>query len=106
MILSLAGLSFHVARRSTRSTDQALLMSVLLSTVDRASTIHFDSLSTLAGCDTTVSGVVLIIDCTTVTAVTNVRSDVRIAVRTTVPGARPDTILIQRARVRYPVPLR
>ena len=42
VILGLAGLAFQVAKRSTRATDQALLMSVLLAKVDKVATVPFD----------------------------------------------------------------
>jgi hypothetical protein len=106
VILGLAGLSFQVAKRSTRATDQALLMSVLLSRVDRASTVAYDSLATIANCDTTSSGVVLIIGCTTVDSLSPRLSSVRIVARTTVPDGRPDTIVMQRGKERRPVPLK
>ena len=106
VILSLAGLAFQIARRSTRATDQTLSMGVLLARVDRASTINYDSLRTIARCDTTVSGVVRIIGCITVDSLSNVRRRVRVIVRTTILGSRPDTITFERGRVRYPIPLK
>lgn len=106
VILSLAGLAFQIARRSTRATDQTLTMAVLLARVDRASTINYDSLRTIARCDTTASGVVRIYGCITVDSLSNVRRRVRVIVRTTILGSRPDTITFERARVRYPIPLK
>lgn len=106
VILSLAGLSFQVARRSTRATDQALTMSVLLSKVDQASTIAYDSLPVVAGCDSSASGLVYIRSCIAVDSLSNVLRQVRIIVSTTLPGTRPDTIAFQRGRVRYPIPLK
>ena len=106
VIMSLVGLSFQVAHRSSRATDQALSMSVLLSKVDQASTASYDSLKVIAGCDTTVSGVVKISGCITVDSISNVLRQVRVIVKTSVSGARPDTITFQRGRVRYPIPLK
>lgn len=106
VILSLAGLAFQIARRSTRATDQTLSMAVLLARVDRASTVNYDSLRTIARCDTTASGVVRIYGCITVDSLSNVRRRVRIIVRTTILGSRPDTITFERGRVRYPIPLK
>ena len=106
VILGLAGLAFQVAKRSTRATDQALLMSVLLSKVDRASTVAFDSLPSIAGCDTTMSGIVMILGCTTVFVVSPQLDSVRISVSTSVAGSRPDTIVMQRGKPRQPVPLK
>jgi hypothetical protein len=106
VIMSLVGLAFSVARRSARATDQALSMSVLLAKVDQASTASYDSLYAVAGCDTTVSGPVKIAGCITVDSLSNVLRQVRVIVQTTVLGARPDTISFQRARVRYPIPLK
>jgi hypothetical protein len=105
-VLGLAGLGFQVARRTTRSTDRALLMSVMNARVDRASTVRFDSLSTIATCDSVISGNARVIGCTTLVPVTNVRTDARVVVWTTIPGSVPDTIVVQRSRVRYPFPLR
>jgi prepilin-type N-terminal cleavage/methylation domain-containing protein len=106
VILGLAGLSFQVARRSVRATDQALVISSMLSHLDRATTIPYDSLSALVACDTTTSGQAKVIGCTTVTASGARTSDVKIVVRTTVPGGRPDTIAFTRGKSRSPIPLR
>lgn len=106
VILGLVGLAFQVARRSTRATDQALSMPTMLAKVDQASTVAFDSLAYVVGCDSTLSGRVAIRGCTTVDSLSNVRKRVRIIVSTSLPGSRPDTIAFERARVRYPIPLR
>ena len=106
VILSLAGLSFQVARRATRATDQSLVMGELFAHVDRASTIDFDSLGTLAPCDTMLRGTVNVISCTTTTVVSARQSTVRVVVRTTVPGGRPDTVTMTRSKQRQPIPLR
>jgi prepilin-type N-terminal cleavage/methylation domain-containing protein len=105
VILSLVGLSFRVAKYSTRATDQALGMATLLSQVDRATTTPFDSLIHLVGCDTTVSGGVRITGCTTVTKISPRLDSIRIIVRTTLPNTRPDTIALLRAKWRF-LPLR
>ena len=60
VILGLSGLAYQVAQRATRATDQTLTMSVLLARVDRASTINYDSLRTIAKCDTSTTGVVAV----------------------------------------------
>lgn len=106
VILSLAGLAFQVAHRSTRATDQALSMSLILAKVDQASTVAFDSLPVLVGCDSTWSGPIRIRGCTAVDSITVTRRQVRIIVSTSLPGTRPDTVTFERGRVRYPVPLR
>jgi len=106
VILSLVGLSFRVSKSSSRATDQALSMAVLLGKVDRATTTAFDSLPNIAGCDTTVSGLYRIVGCTTVTTLASRLDSVRIIVQTTLPAARPDTIAMQLGTVRRPVPLR
>lgn len=106
VVLGLAGLSLSIARRTTRSTDQALVMATLVSRVDRAATIKFDSISTIVRCDTTLSGAVRITACTSDSTISARLRQVRIIVRTTVPGARPDTITFQRGKERRPVPLR
>lgn len=105
VILSLVGLSFRVAKSGTRATDQALSMAVLLAKVDMATATAFDSLGNLVGCDTTVSGAVKVIGCTAVSAVSPRLDSVQVVVRTTLPGARPDTIWMQRAKWRF-VPMR
>jgi hypothetical protein len=106
VILGLAGLSLSIARRTTRSTDQALVVAALLSRVERATTIAFDSIPTIARCDTTLSGTVRISACTSDSVITNRLRQVRIIVSTSVPGASPDTITFQRGKERRPVPLR
>lgn len=106
VILGLAGLAFQVARRSTRATDQTLIMAKLQDKVGLVSTVAYDSLSLVAGCDTTVSGTVRVIACITVTPSSARASDVRVVVGTTVPGGRPDTILLTRGKPRRPIPLK
>ena len=105
VILGLVGLSFRIAKDSTRATDQALGMATLLSQVDRATTTPFDSLTRLVGCDTTMSGGVIITGCTAVTRVSARLDSIQIVVRTTLPNTRPDTITLLRAKWRF-VPLR
>ena len=106
VILSLSGLAYQIAKRGTRATDQTLTMAVLLARVDRASTINYDSLRTIAKCDTTVSGVVSIYACIRVDSLSNVRRKATVSVWTSITGSRPDTVAFERARVRYPIPLR
>jgi len=106
VILSLVGLSFKVAKNSTRATDQALGMAALLSRVDRAATTVFDSLPNLTGCDTVLSGNYRVFRCTTVTNVSPRLDSIQIIVSSSLPGARPDTINMQRGKERRPVPLR
>jgi prepilin-type N-terminal cleavage/methylation domain-containing protein len=106
VILSLVGLSFRVAKYSTRATDQALGMSSLLARVDRAASVPFDSLTNIAGCDTALSGVYRVYGCTAVTVLSPRLDSIQIIVVSTLPGARPDTINMQRGKERRPVPLR
>jgi len=106
VVLGLAGLSFQVAKRSTRATDQALITSVMLTHLDRATTVPYDSLYLLPACDSTASGQTMVYSCTTVTATSPRISSVQIVVRTNVPGGRPDTVTFDRGKVRRPVPLR
>ena len=106
VIMSLAGLAFQVARRSSRATDQALSMAVFLAKVDQASTASYDSLPVIAGCDSTLSGLIVIRGCITADSLSNVLRQVRVIVQTNLPGSRPDTITFQRGRVRYPIPLK
>jgi prepilin-type N-terminal cleavage/methylation domain-containing protein len=106
VILSLEGLSFRISQSSTRATDQALGMAVLLGKVDRAATVAFDSLPGIARCDTTVSGLVKVMGCTTVTSTSARIDSIQIIVQTTLPNARPDTLTMQRGEERRPVPLR
>ncbi len=106
VIMSLVGLSFQVARHSTRSTDQALSMAALLAKMDRVSTTAFDSLPSLTGCDTTVSGLVKVVGCITTATLSPVLDSIRIVVQTTLPGARPDTLTLQRGKQSSAVPLR
>ncbi len=106
VILSLVGLSFQVAKHSTRATEQALGMAALLATVDRAATTVFDSLPNLVGCDTTVSGPYKVAGCTAVTSLSPRLDSIQIIVTTSLPGSRPDTINLERGKERRPVPLR
>ncbi len=106
VILGLAGLSLSIARRTTQSTDQAHVMATLVSRVDRASTIAYDSIPTIARCDTTYSGNVRIASCVGDSIISNRLRQLRVVVSTSIPGARPDTITFQRGRERRPIPLR
>lgn len=106
VILGLAGLSFQIAKRSTRAMDQALIMSTMQSRIDRFTGVAVDSLPALQGCDSTSSGRVTITTCMDVTQTSLVMSKVRIIVQTSLPGAEPDTITFARGRVRSGVPLR
>ena len=106
VILSLVGLSFQVAKYSTRATDQALGMASLLAHVDRAATTLFDSLPSIAGCDTTASGLYRVAGCTTITTISTRLDSIQIVVTSSLPGARPDTINMERGKARRPVPMR
>jgi len=106
VILSLVGLAFRIAKSSTRASDQALGMATLLAKVTQASNTDFDSLGNIVGCDTTVSGPYTVVGCTQVTTLSPRLDSVQIIVQTTLPGARPDTLNMQRGKPRVPVPLR
>lgn len=106
VILSLVGLSFRIAKSSTRATDQALGMAEMLSKVDQASSTPFDSLPNIVGCDTTASGLFRVVGCTTVTGTSPRLDSIQIIVKTTLAGSRPDTMNMQRGKERRPVPLR
>ena len=106
VVLSLAGLAFQVAKRGTRAMDQTYVMGQLFQRVDRAATIKFDSLSTIAKCDTTLRGLVKIIGCTGVAAVSSNQSTVTLTVRTNIPTGRADTITMTRSSARKTLPLR
>jgi prepilin-type N-terminal cleavage/methylation domain-containing protein len=106
VILSLVGLSFRIAKNSTRATDQALGMAALLSRVDQASSAPFDSLPNLVGCDTAASGLFHVVSCTAVTSTSPRLDSIQIIVQTTLASSRPDTVNLQRGRERRPVPLR
>ena len=106
VILSLVGLAFRIAKSSTRASDQALGMATLLAKVTQASNTNFDSLGNIVGCDTSVSGPYTVVGCTQVTTLSPRLDSVQIIVQTTLPGARPDTLNMQRGKPRVPVPLR
>ncbi len=106
VIMSLVGLSFQVARHSTRSSDQALTMAVLLSKVDQGSIATYDSLKIGTKCDTTLSGFYRVIGCAKIDTVSiRVKTD-SIKVWTTLAGTDTVRIVLQRAKERRPVPLR
>ena len=106
VILALAGMAFQIARRGTRATDQALQMGRLLGKVDIVSTVPYDSLPALAGCDQVPSAQVTAWACITVTTLSPRTRSVTIVTYTTVPGTPRDTIVIFRSRPRAPIPLR
>lgn len=106
VILGLAGLSFQVAKRSTRSTHQAFVMANLLGEVDRVSTMPFDSLAGAAGCRTNASNQVYLYRCVTVVVLGPRLDSVQVTAWTSIPGGTPDTVAFRRARPRRPVPLK
>jgi hypothetical protein len=106
VVLGLAGLAFQVAKHGTRSTDQAYVMGELFTRVDKASTIRYDSLNSIAHCDTLLRSTIKLIGCTSIAVVSNRQSTVTITMQTTVPGGRADTIVLTRSSQRKPLPLR
>ncbi len=106
VVRSLAGLAFQVARRSTRAADQALAMAAQLAGTDAASTAPYDSLSVVLTSDTVMSGGVQIVTSFVVDSISATQKNVRVIVTTSVAGSKPDTLLVQRGRIRYPIPLK
>jgi hypothetical protein len=106
VIMSLVGLSFQVAKHSTRSTDQALSMAVLLAKVDQASVAVYDSLKVGTACDTTLSGLYKVIGCSKVDALTVRLKTDSIKVWTKLAGTDTVRLVLQRGKERRPVPLR
>jgi prepilin-type N-terminal cleavage/methylation domain-containing protein len=106
VILALAGLAWQIARRSTRSTDLALHMAMQVAAADHAVAVPFDSLSQLLKPDTVWSGPVRITAQYVVTTISTVRKNVAVITQTSVPGTKPDTVIIQRGLARDPIPLR
>jgi Tfp pilus assembly protein PilV len=106
VIMSLVGLSFQVAKHSTRSTDQALGMAVLLAKVDQASTASYDSLALGTKCDTTLSGLYKVIGCSKVDTISVRLKTDSIKVWTSLPGTDTVRLVLQRGKERRPVPLR
>ncbi len=106
VILALVGLTFQVTRRSTVSTDQTLIMGMLMAEADRAATLPFDSLAGFAGCRTNSTGTITITRCATVTALSSSVDSILIVVQTSLPGTQPDTVALVRSRLRWSIPLR
>ncbi len=106
VVLSLAGLSFQIARRGTRATDQAISMAAQKAAVDKASTVPYDSLAAVLTADTTYSSTMRVIAKYVIDSVSATMKNVRVIVSSTVAGDRPDTITLVRGRIRYPVPLK
>jgi prepilin-type N-terminal cleavage/methylation domain-containing protein len=106
VILALAGLAWQIAQRTTRSTDLALQLAMQVSAADHAVAVPFDSLSQLLRPDTVWSGAVRITATYVINPISAVRKDVYVITQTSVPGTRPDTIVLQRGISRDPIPLR
>ena len=106
VIMSLVGLSFQVAKHSTRSTDQALGMAVLLAKVDQASTVTYDSLKIGTKCDTTASGLYRVIGCSKIDTITAALKTDSIKVWTMLAGTDTVRLVLRRGKARRPVPLR
>jgi len=106
VILVLAGMTFTVAERTTRASDQAYVMSYILAEVDRMAMLPFDSLIAAGGCRTNTTGPVTLNRCTDVYTMTSRIDSIRIRAWTNIPGGRPDTVGFRRAKLRLPVPIR
>ncbi len=106
VILGLAGLAFQIARRTTKATDQALHMARQTAAADKAITVPYDSINQMLTSDTVMSGLIRVVVTYTIDSISPVRKDVHIITTSTVPGARTDTINIQRGRKRAPIPLK
>ena len=106
VILVLAGLAYQVARRTTRSTDQMLIMAQLQARLDQLSVIPYDSLPGQAGCDSVVQGLVTVTSCVTITSPVVNRSTLTITVYSSIPGSDTTSLTLQRARARRSIPLR
>lgn len=106
VILGLAGLSLQIADRTVKATDEALIMATELAASDRATAMSYNYLSTLLTPDTVFSGVIRVVVRFEVDSLSTTRKDVRIITQTSVPGMAADTMVIRRARVRYPIPLK
>ncbi len=106
VVLSLAGLSFQIAKRGTRATDQAISMAAQKAAVDKASTAPYDSLAAVLTADTTYSSTMRIIAKYVIDSVSATTKNVRVIVSSTVAGNKPDTLTLVRGRARYPVPLK
>jgi prepilin-type N-terminal cleavage/methylation domain-containing protein len=106
VILALAGLSLQIADRTVKATDQALVMATQLAGTDRATAVDYDSLSTMLTPDTITSGQVRVIVSYVVDSLSTTLTDVYVITSTSVPGMSPETLVISRSRVRYPIPLK
>jgi prepilin-type N-terminal cleavage/methylation domain-containing protein len=106
VILALAGLSLQIADRTVKATDQALVMATQLAGTDRATAVDYDSLSAHLTPDTITSGAVTVIVRYVVDSLSTTLKNVYVITSTSVPGMAPDTLLIPRSRVRYPIPLK
>jgi L-cystine uptake protein TcyP (sodium:dicarboxylate symporter family) len=106
VILGLAGLAFQIAKRTTKATDQALHMARQTAAADKAITVPYDSITAMLTPDTVMSGLIRVVVRYTIDSISPVRKDIHIITTSSVPGARTDTITIQRGRVRYPIPLK
>ncbi len=106
VVLSLAGLSFQIAKRSTSATNQALKMAAQKAAVDKAATVPYDSMGIILTSDTSWSSTMQVICRHTVDSVSATTKVDTIVTSTTVAGDRPDTIVVTRGRTRYPVPLK
>lgn len=106
VILVLAGLAYQVARRTSRSTDQVMIMGRLQTRLDQLSVINYDSLAGKVGCDSVAQGRITVRSCVAVTSTLPNRSSVTIKVWSSVPGTDTTRITFQRARTRRSIPLR
>ena len=106
VVLSLAGLSYQIAKRGTRATDQALGMAAQKAAVDKAATAPFDSLAAILTADTTYSSTMRVVTKYVIDSVSATVKNVRVIVSSSVAGNRPDTITVVRGRIRYPIPLK
>jgi prepilin-type N-terminal cleavage/methylation domain-containing protein len=95
-ITTVAALDVKMMQTTRGVARASYTNATLLREVNRYVALPFDSLATLAGCDT-VATPVPHTACATVTSVTTMVSRVTVVVTPSAAGARPDTVVIDRS---------
>ncbi len=98
VLLPLAGMSYQVASRSVRSTVEMHRTGAMTSMSGRLTVLPFDSLPSVAGCDTVISSVFPHRSCVSITDLAPKVRRVTVVIQPATPLVAADTIVLRRTK--------
>ena len=98
VLLPLAGMSYQVASRSLRSTQEMYRAGVMTRQAGRLAVLPFDSLPSASGCDSVMAKPFPHRSCVVVTDLATDDRRVAVVVEPTLAIARADTLVLRRTR--------